>query len=111
MFFPIQQLNFFEVVLEPFFFKESSILSLWVVVCQVTIQGAAVILPNFLKVVFFMCSVSGKQPILYFPVNQLFLLHAVPVQLHEFSEFCFSLSRVLGSPFGLSHSAQNSVQL
>lgn len=85
--------------------------SLWVVVSQMTIQGAAVILPNSLKVVVFMCSVSGKQPLLHFPVTHLFLLHAVPAQLHEFSKFCFSLSSILGSPFGFSHSVQNAVQL
>lgn len=99
VFFHIQQLNLFKVVLE-------LLRSLWVVECQVTIQGAAMILPNSLKVVVFMCSVSGKQFLLH-----LFPLHAVPVLLHEFSEFCFSLSSVLGSPFGLSHSAQNAVQL
>lgn len=101
MFFHIQQLNLFEVVLK-------LLHALWVVVSQVTIQGAAVILCNSLKVVVFMCSVSGKQLLLDFAVTHLFLLRAVPLQVHE---FCFSLSSVLGSLFGFSCSAQNAVQL
>lgn len=75
-----QQLNLFEVVLK-------LLHSLLVVVSQVTTQDAAVILPSSLKVAVFMCSVSGKQPQLHFPVTHLFLLPAVPIQFHEFSEF------------------------
>ncbi|XP_056342574.1 dynein light chain Tctex-type protein 2 isoform X2 [Oenanthe melanoleuca] len=53
VFFHIQQLNLFVVILK-------LLCSLWVVVSQVTIQGAAVILPNSLKVVAFMCSVASR---------------------------------------------------
>lgn len=104
MFFHFQQLNLFEVVLK-------LLHSLWLVVSQVTIQGAAVILPNSLRVAVFMCSVSGKQPQLHIPVTHLFLLPAVPIQFHEFSKFCFSLSDVLGSPFGFLHSMRDAMQL
>lgn len=33
---------------------------------------------------------SDKHPTLLFPASQLFLLYAVPVQLHDCSEFSFS---------------------